>query len=223
MLAELQNVSKTYASNGRAIAALDDVTLSMEPGDFAAVCGPSGCGKSTLLLTLGGLLRPDAGCVSVDGTDLYRLSPNQRAGFRAGHIGFVFQQFYLIPYLTVLDNVMAARLGLPNDLSREQIHQRATHLLAQLGLSERSTHRPGQLSTGERQRTALARALLNQPRLLLADEPTGNLDTASAEAVLAQLEQFAAQGGAVLLVTHDQRAAQRAQRILQLDAGRLVV
>ena len=221
MLVQLESVSKTYSSNGHAVPALVEMTLGLEAGDFVAVCGPSGCGKSTLLLTLGGLLRPDVGRVQIAGTDLYGMSPNQRAGFRAKNVGFVFQQFYLVPYLNVMDNVLAARLGLPA-VDSEEARQRACRLISQLGLDERVRHRPGQLSTGERQRTALARALLNQPRLLLADEPTGNLDAVNADAVLQQLEEFARQGGIVLLVTHDQRAAERADRILRLDAGRLL-
>jgi ABC-type lipoprotein export system ATPase subunit len=221
MLAQLQNVNKTYQSTARAVAALAEMTLRLDAGQFVAVCGPSGCGKSTLLLTLGGLLRPDTGQVLIDDQDLYALPANRRARFRARNIGFVFQQFHLIPYLSVLDNVLTARLGL-DDPQHDAARQRAERLIDQLGLSERAQHRPGQLSTGERQRTALARALLNQPRLLLADEPTGNLDPANAQVVLGHLEQFARQGGAVLLVTHDGQAAERADRILRLDRGRMV-
>jgi ABC-type lipoprotein export system ATPase subunit len=221
MLVELQSVSKTFTATTLAVSALSDVNLQLDCGQFVAVCGPSGCGKSTLLLTAGGLLRPDQGRVLVDGKDLYQLTSNQRAQFRAQTIGFVFQQFYLIPYLNVLDNVLAARLGLSNGNRTEHL-RRAEELLAQVGLTERAQHRPGELSTGERQRTALARALLNRPSLLLADEPTGNLDRANAEIVLQQLVEFARQGGAVMLVTHDAQAAGCADRVVQLERGRVV-
>jgi ABC-type lipoprotein export system ATPase subunit len=219
MLVDVRHVTKTFSATAPAVTALADATLQVNAGDFVAVCGPSGCGKSTLLLTLGGLLRPDQGEVIVDGTDIYGLSTNQRARFRARTIGFVFQQFYLIPYLSVIENVLAARLGLTNGNHRAA-RERAETLVKRLGLLDRLNHRPGQLSTGERQRTALARAMLNQPRLLLADEPTGNLDRVNADIVLNQLVEFAQHGGAVLLVTHDAQSAARADRILRLESGR---
>lgn len=219
MLVELNQVTKTYTTPAGAVSALSDVTLSMAAGEFVAVTGASGCGKSTLLLTLGGLLRPNHGEVLVDGTNLYNLTPNERAQFRARTIGFVFQQFYLIPYLNVVDNVLAARLGLPAG-DRHEVRTKAEQVVEQLGLRERMHHRSGQLSTGERQRTALARALLNQPKLLLADEPTGNLDAENAEIVFQHLKQFTKNGGAVLVVTHDQQAAERAERIVRLKSGR---
>jgi putative ABC transport system ATP-binding protein len=218
MLVELESVSKTYTTAARAVAAVKNVSLRLDEGEFVAISGPSGCGKSTLLLVLGGLLRPDAGHVRIAGTDLYGLSPNERARFRAQTIGFVFQQFYLIPYLNVMDNVLAAGLGCGQQ-PRQQARQRAEHLIGQFGLIDRTHHRSGQLSTGERQRTAMARALLNEPRLLLADEPTGNLDPHNADVVLDQLRAFAQQGGAVLLVTHDADAADRADRIMRLEQG----
>lgn len=216
MVAHLQDVSKTYQDHS--VAALRNVTLSLEAGQFIAVTGPSGCGKSTLLLTLGGLLRPDAGTVVVNDTDLYQLSPNDRAHFRAKHIGFVFQQFHLVPYLNVLENVLAAELGMRGTHHRD----RAESLLQQFGLHSRLAHRPGQLSTGERQRVAMARALLNQPKLVLADEPTGNLDQENAERVLDELSHFANDGGTVMLVTHDPQAASRAQLQVNLREGRMV-
>lgn len=218
MLAELQDVSKTYRHEGRTINALMNVTLTLRPQQFVAVCGPSGCGKSTMLLTLGGLLRPDTGSVIVDGTNLYNLHPNQRARFRAEKIGFVFQQFHLVPYLSVIDNVLSAQLGL---VKSDDARQRAAALLERFGLTGRRGHRPSQLSTGERQRTAMARALLNSPQYLLADEPTGNLDHANATRVLDELAHFASSGGTVLLVTHDQHAAERADSRIVLQEGQL--
>jgi ABC-type lipoprotein export system ATPase subunit len=219
MLAQLDNVCKTYPHADGHVVALHDVSLQLDPGDFLAVCGKSGCGKTTLLLTIGGLLRPDSGTITVRDTDLYRLLPNQRAQFRAQHIGFVFQQFHLVPYLSVMDNVLAATLGLNRRIDTGIRHQ-ASELLDRLGLGSRRRHLPGQLSTGERQRTALARALLNAPSLLLADEPTGNLDPENGAVVLNHLADFAARGGAVLLVTHETAAAERANRMIRLAAGR---
>ncbi len=221
MLASLENVNKSYSLSERRVVALQDLNLQLNPGDFLAVCGKSGCGKTTLLLTLGGLLRPDSGKVTVGGTDLYQLPSNRRAIFRARKIAFVFQQFHLVPYLSVLDNVLAATLGLPGE-SSEGSRKKAEGLLTEFGLDDRRWHRPGQLSTGERQRAAMARALMNSPQLLLADEPTGNLDQENGATVLDHLAHFADRGGAVLLVTHDASAAARAQRIIRLEHGRPV-
>jgi ABC-type lipoprotein export system ATPase subunit len=169
-----------------------------------------------LLLAAGGLLRPDAGNVTVAGQDPYALSPEERAKFRAAHIGFVFQQFHLVPYLNVLDNVLVPSLAAP------AMRERAVELVAQFGLADRAHHVPAQLSVGERQRCALARALLNRPKLLLADEPTGNLDPDNGKLVLAALAGFVQQGGAVLLVTHDERASGVAQRWVRLRQGKVV-
>jgi ABC-type lipoprotein export system ATPase subunit len=218
MLAELQDVSKTYRHEGRTINAMSNVSLTLQPQQFVAVCGPSGCGKSTMLLTLGGLLKPDSGKVIVDDTNVYALSPNERARFRAEKIGFVFQQFHLVPYLSIIDNVLAAQLGIAKS---SDTRQRAEALLEGFGLVDRRGHRPSQLSTGERQRTAMARALLNSPQYLLADEPTGNLDQDNATRVLDELAKFASSGGTVLLVTHDQQAAERANSRVLLQEGRL--
>jgi len=218
---QLQSLTKNYQSNGSTVHALQDVSLQVEAGQFCALQGPSGCGKSTLLLAAGGLLRPDTGQVIVDGNDLYAMSPDERAAYRARNIGFVFQQFHLVPYLSVLENVLAASLGV-GEQSGDETRQRACDLIDQVGLSPRASHRPGQLSTGERQRTALARALLNQPRILLADEPTGNLDESNALVVLEHLERFANEGGAVLLVTHDQRAAASAHLCRTMAEGTMV-
>jgi ABC-type lipoprotein export system ATPase subunit len=199
------------------VAALCDVSARVQAGEFVAVQGPSGCGKSTLLLVCGALLAPDAGTVSVAGTDLYALPADERAHFRARRIGFVFQQFHLIPYLSVRDNVLAGSLatGEAADAAR------ADELIEKFGIAGRSRHLPSELSMGERQRTALARALLNRPSLILADEPTGNLDEASGDVVLTALSEYARGGGAVLMVTHDPRASRVAGRTLTMRAGRL--
>ena len=201
------------------IHAVDDVSLQISEGEFIAIQGPSGCGKSTLLLSAGGLLKPDTGKVTVVGRDPYSMTPDDRAEFRAETIGFVFQQFHLVPYLTVLENIlspaMATKLN-PN------VRDRADQLLERFGLTERTGHVPSKLSSGERQRVAMARALLNQPKLLLADEPTGNLDQENAEIVLNCLAEFASEGGGVLLVTHDDRAVAHAHRAIHLLAGKVI-
>ncbi len=216
-LLQFDRVSKVYDAGAGPVSALNDVNFTLDAGQFVAVRGPSGCGKSTLLLAAGALLRPSAGRVALNGQDVYALSNEARAALRAKAIGFVFQQFHLVPYLTVLDNVQAAALAAPSAGAAE----RARELLSRFQLDHRASHTPGELSTGERQRCALARALLNQPKLLLADEPTGNLDPDNAKIVLDALTAFTAAGGAVLLVTHDDRAATAAQRVIRMNAGAL--
>ncbi len=198
----INKLTKVYTRrHGDTVAALSDVSVNVQAGKFKVVHGPSGSGKSTLLLAAGGLLHPESGTVAVDGQDIYALSSEKRAGFRARNIGYVFQQFHLIPYLSVLDNVLAPSLAFTNG----QVLRRAEELVDFFGLSGRSDHPPSELSTGERQRVALARALLHKPKLLLADEPTGNLDETNAANVINYLRQFAADGGAVLVVTHDSK------------------
>ena len=209
---EIRDLVKQYPSPTGTVRALTGVSLQVAAGEFVAIQGPSGCGKSTLLLAAGGLLHPDSGQVQIAGLDLYQLSSEDRAKFRARHLGFVFQQFHLVPYLSVLDNVLAPTLACPIPEARS----RAMELLERFGLQNRLHHVPEKLSIGERQRTALARALLNKPQLLLADEPTGNLDRDNADIVLNTLKEFADAGGAVLLVTHDINAATRAGRTVCL-------
>ena len=215
---EFKNISKWFDGPEGKVTALNEVCLSISPGEFLAVRGPSGCGKTTLLLTAGGLLRPSAGQVSLDGYDPYALGPEKRSKMRARMIGFVFQQFHLIPYLTVRQNILAPSLALP----AKEADQRARELVGRFGLDDRAGHVPAQLSTGERQRTALARALLNKPKIILADEPTGNLDEGNADIVFGYLSQYVAEGGCVLLVTHDVRAAAHATRTVQMVDGRLI-
>ena len=217
MLISLDHITKSYTGDVENVVAVDDVSVSVDSGEFVAVVGPSGCGKTTLLLVAGGLLRPDSGQVTIDGADPYSLSTEQRARFRAERIGFVFQQFHLVPYLNVLDNVLAPALVTGDPTAR----QRADGLVQRFGLADRVRHRPGQLSTGERQRVALARALLNEPKVILADEPTGNLDGENSDEVLKALQAFANEGGAVLLVTHDPNAVAFAGRKVVLEGGQL--
>lgn len=210
----LEKVTKVYRSGRLSVTALKEVSIDVSAGEFVAVTGASGCGKSTLLLTAGGLLAPDFGIAKIDNTDLYVLDPDARAKFRNDRIGFVFQQLHLVPYLTVLNNVKA-----PSLVSGAAAQDRALKLIDEFGLSDRLNHLPEKLSTGERQRTALARALLNEPDVLLADEPTGNLDSENSAIVLQHMRSFADAGGAVLLVTHDPVAAERADRIVSVRDG----
>ena len=217
MLLSLERLNKVYSTSSTKVQALCDVSLSLNEGDFVAVQGPSGSGKSTLLLTAGTMLAPDSGVVSILGVTPYAMTANVRATFRAKHIGFIFQQFHLVPYLNVLENVQAASLGLPG--SNRTTNSKVEQLLEQFGLASRSRHYPSQLSMGERQRCCIARALLNDPKLLLADEPSGSLDESNAQIVMVELRRFATNGGAVLMVTHDSRAAQLADRMVQMQDG----
>jgi ABC-type lipoprotein export system ATPase subunit len=210
-------LSKQYSRPTGDVQALCDVSLEIKAGEFVAVQGPSGCGKTTLLLVCGALLAPDSGTLTVNNINPYAISSEEQALLRAQSIGFVFQQFHLIPYLSVRDNVLAAALA----WRTPGVEERADALIAQFGLAERAAHVPSELSVGERQRVALARALLNQPKLILADEPTGNLDEASGKTVLSALAEYARNDGAVLMVTHDPRASAMAHHVLAMRSGRL--
>lgn len=211
-------VTKIFRKNGSEVTSLDRFTAKVAEGEFVAVRGPSGSGKTTLLLTLGGMQRPSDGSVQLAGRDLYALSPAERARLRSSEIGFVFQMFHLVPYLDLLANVLLACPGKPS----AEVRQRASGLMDELGLADRASHRPGELSAGERQRLAVARALLNRPKLILADEPTGNLDPENAAEVIRHLAEFHRGGGTVVLVTHGAAADAHADRTLRLEQGRLV-
>ena len=208
-----ENVCKIYPTKQGEVKSLDGLNLDVKSGEFVVVRGASGCGKTTLLLTAGGMLRPTAGRITVDGQDLGGLSGPERARFRARKIGFVFQMFHLLPYLSVMDNVLLAA-----DSASDHV-ERAGKLLDHLGLSMRSRHRPSELSTGERQRTAIARALLNQPKLILADEPTGNLDPENAAEVFRHLRAFHRTGGTIILVTHGTAADAYVDRVVEMQSG----
>lgn len=212
------SVCKTFRGPEGPVAALRDFTVEISAGEFVVARGPSGSGKSTMLLVAGGLLSPTSGTLSIDGQDPYALSPAQRGAIRAAQIGFVFQQFHLIPYLSVRDNILAPAVALPNP----EATNRADELIEHFGLRERRHHLPAQLSTGERQRTALARAVLNRPKILLADEPTGNLDEDNGGIVLEHLAGFVRDGGTVLMVTHEQSGIAHADRVLRLQGGILL-
>ena len=212
----LQNISKIYRNNSERVAALDGVDLDIQKGDYIAIKGPSGSGKTTLLFTLGAMLRPTRGTLLFDQKDLYQMSIADRNRFRADKVGFIFQMFHLLPYLNVLENVM-----LPSRLGSQDRSSRAMELLRELQMQERLKHKPSALSTGERQRTAVARALINDPMLVLADEPTGNLDPENAAIVMSRLAQYNAKGGTVIIVTHGD-VPEHATRTITLEKGRVV-
>ncbi len=213
----LEDVRKTYRTREGDVHALRKVNLRVERGRFVVLCGPSGSGKTTLLMAVAAMLRPSSGRVLVDERDVYAMSIRERAAFRASRIGFVFQMFHLIPYLNIVENVLVAD-GL---CGRAAGTARAMQLLDQLGLSERATHRPGELSAGEKQRVAIARALFNEPALILADEPTGNLDPENARSVLGYLSQFHRAGGTVIVATHGRDAERFADEVVYMRAGRI--
>jgi putative ABC transport system ATP-binding protein len=216
---KLVDITRTFNGPDGKVVALKDVTMTLPPGELLAVRGPSGCGKSTLLLTAAGMLKPDRGEVLYqEKQNPYHLSPDRRSKLRADLIGFVFQQFYLIPYLTVKENVIMPTLGAAVD----DPDGKARELIRKFGLESRTDHVPKQLSTGEKQRTALARALFNNPKIIMADEPTGNLDDDNADIVLNHLKEYVAGGGSVLLVTHSERAAGYADRILNMKDGSII-
>jgi ABC-type lipoprotein export system ATPase subunit len=208
----IEKISKTFKHGNRNIPLFKGFSLNMQGGDFLALCGPSGCGKTTLMLMAGGLLAPDNGKVFLHGRDIYSLSADARAEFRAQNLGFVFQQFHLLQYLNIMDNILLPELA----SSKSDTTAKAKQLVLDLGLSDRATHRPSELSIGERQRTALARALVNSPSLILADEPTGNLDQKNADIVISMLRKFADNGNCVMMVTHSKDAAAQADRIIEL-------
>ncbi len=214
----LENTSKVYSTPRGPVNALDHMQFEAREGEFVVVRGPSGSGKTTLLLTLGGMLRPSQGQVKLLDQDLYAMPVQTRSQFRAENIGFVFQMFHLIPYLNVLENVLMAGGAVNNKPDTSRAHT----LLQRLGISERETHIPAELSAGERQRVAIARALLNQPKVILADEPTGNLDPENEKHVMKYLSEFHQQRGTVIVVTHGTSADQYADRIVRLKDGKIV-
>lgn len=218
---QLQDITKIYRRRQREVVAFKAASLDIGLGEYVAVVGPSGSGKTTLLSMLGGMLSPDTGTVWFEGESLYELPIAERTKRRRERIGFVFQTFNLVPYLTALENVQVP-LFLHGVRKSEQ-RDRAAALLEQVGLSNRIEHKPSELSTGQQQRVALARTLANNPRLILADEPTGNLDPGSREAVLSLFDQFVSEDRTIVMVTHDPGAAARAKRRLCLNEGTLVV
>jgi len=221
------NLHKHYRMGEEDLHVLRGVNVQLARGRWLAILGRSGSGKSTLLHLLGGLDRPDQGNVVFSGKDLFAMRDDRVDQYRNRHVGFVFQQYHLLPELTALENVLIASMvgkSVPGWLGggRGQARQRALQILEQLGLQDRLRHRPNKLSGGERQRVAIARALINSPDLLLADEPTGNLDRKTGAAILELFEEFHRDGQTIVMVTHDQNVANRADRMLTLEYGQLV-
>ncbi len=198
MSLSLSGLSREFRNGSRRIRAIDNVNLELRRGDFAVVSGASGSGKSTLLLTMGGMLRPTTGTVRFEGESLYAGRRSDLKRFRKNHVGFVFQRFYLLEYLNVFDNIRLALTIRGKTASGEEIQAVAK----EFGLSDRLSHRPSQLSIGERQRTAIARALVGEPSVILADEPTGNLDVENGEIIAEHLRKYSARGNIVVMVTH---------------------
>jgi ABC-type lipoprotein export system ATPase subunit len=214
----LENVSKIFESHKGKVEALKKVNFHAEKGEFVVIKGPSGSGKTTWLLSIGGMLNPTSGIIKMDGKNIYSLKENELTRFRASYIGFVFQLFYLIPYVNVLENIMLSA-GLSGD---EKKQEKALVLVNNLRLTDRLMHYPSELSAGECQRVALARALVHQPKLLLADEPTGNLDSENSEEVLKIIDHYHQLGGTVLFVTHSNIADSFASRTYHLENGKIL-
>lgn len=218
-LIEIKNLSKTYESGGEKVNALIDVGLHIERGEFISVMGPSGSGKSTLLTILGGLNHPTTGEVLVDDIVIYQLPPEKLADFRREYLGFIFQSFQLIPYLTVIENVMLP-LSITERSNRDQVRM-AGDILERTGLKGKERRLPDQLSGGEQERVAIARALVNAPPILLADEPTGNLDTKTGKEIMELFKSLNREGQTIIMVTHNPENAAFSSRTISLRDGRV--
>lgn len=214
---KLKNVSKIYKKGHQEVKAIDDISLEIQSGDFVSLIGPSGSGKSSLLLILGGMLSPTFGQVWVDNQLIYELSPNLRAQLRQKKIGFVFQTFNLIPYLSAIQNVQVPLFL--NGLNEKYQRVRAEHLLERVGLKDRLEHKPAELSVGQQQRIALARMLANDPSIILADEPTGNLDPEMGQHVMNFFTELNKEGKTIILVTHDLKIANQAKKTVKILTG----
>ena len=221
-IVQVRELHKSFTRGSETIDVLQDLTLDVGDSEFLALMGPSGSGKTTLLNLIAGLDQPTHGSIQVGEDVISEMSESQLARWRTRHVGFVFQFYYLLPVLTAYENVELPLLLLP--LTREQRRKQVTTALDLVGLSNRTSHRPGQLSGGQQQRVGIARAMVTDPTLIVADEPTGDLDTKSADEILTLMEILRAQlNKSIIMVTHDPKAAARAQRILHLEKGRLVL
>ena len=220
-LIRISHLSKGYVRGGQAIPVLLDINLEVERGEFIALMGPSGSGKSTLLNLIAGIDKPSAGTIEIDGIDIANLSEGELADWRAANVGFIFQFYNLLPVLSAFDNVELPLL-LTNLSSRER-HDRVADMLGLVGLTDRADHYPSELSGGQQQRVAIARALVTDPVLIVADEPTGDLDRTTGEEVLSLLDQLVHElGKTIVMVTHDPKAAARAGRMVHLEKGVLL-
>ena len=220
-LVEIRNLTKYYQRGGQIIPVLVDIDLDVRLGDYLALMGPSGSGKSTLLNLIAGIDKPSGGTIKVGGVDIARLSDADLAAWRAAHVGFIFQFYNLMPVLTAFENIELPLLLAP--LSKRERRERVNVGLALVGLTDRADHYPGELSGGQQQRVAIARALITDPTLIVADEPTGDLDRTTGEEILGLLERLNRElGKTILVVTHDPKAAEKAHRVVHLEKGVLV-
>lgn len=220
MILKIENISKQYNHNGRMVKALDDVSLTIEAGSFVTITGASGSGKSTLLFTIGGLIHPTSGSIQFNGKDLHNGSDQTLSDFRKNHVGYVLQNYALVPYLTASENVMLPMLLFSNDKKKQK--ETAGALLKMVGLYDRIHHYPSELSAGQQQRVAIARALANNPSIILADEPTGNLDPTLAKDILSLLKKLNSEKGiTVIMVTHSPEAAEFGNVKINLKQGKI--
>ncbi len=218
-LIEIENIEKHYGKNGTNVKAVSGISTEITFGEFIAVLGHSGSGKSTLLTMIGGLNHPTRGNIRVDDLDIYALNPEQRADFRKEYIGFVFQAFYLIPYLTVLENVLIPFAI--SDLSAAKRNSRAMQILEKVGMADKADRLPDELSGGEQERVAIARALVNEPPIILADEPTGNLDSVTSAGIMQLFADLHREGQTIIMVTHNQENLKYASRTISMKDGRI--
>jgi putative ABC transport system ATP-binding protein len=209
---EIKNISKSYLKGDTSFVALNDITFRIETGDFCAVIGPSGAGKSTLLHIIGGLIHPDSGRVVFKGADLYLQSSKKLDDYRKKHLGFMFQQFFLMPYLSVMENIRLA-------CYKKEHFERIGYFLDKCSMTSMQKKYPSELSVGEKQRTAFIRAIIAMPEILLADEPTGNLDPGNSEILMSLINEFRNNNGTVIIVTHDPSLSKYSNQTIKLDNG----
>lgn len=215
---ELKEITKIYRSKKTDVLALNEINLHIPQNRFVLIKGPSGCGKSTLLFTIGGMLKPSSGELEVMGKKPFHLTEKERTAFLSSQLGFVFQSYYLVPYLTVLENILLPEKAGNKGVTKEQ----ALEIAKELHIDHRLSHKPSELSIGEKQRVALARAFIIQPKVILADEPTGNLDPGNTKEVLKHLEQFRKKGGTVVMVSHGNEADDLADITVTMNKGKII-
>ena len=213
LILKASDISKSYSSDKNQIKVVDNYNIDLFSSEFVSLTGPSGCGKTTILMIIGCLLKPDHGTVEIDGLDIYSMNSSRIAEQRSKKIGFIYQDFKLIPYLTIKENILCS--SLINDVGN--LEDKANDLILRLGLIHRVNHRPEQLSAGEKQRTAIARALLLEPKLIIADEPTGNLDKKNSSLVIEALKHYSDEGACVIMVSHDEDVKKSSDRHIQMD------